>query len=165
MLAFYLQGDINAIDTAFRGSALYRQKWERTDYREATISNAIALCGGEYYKGRGRPRKEPQKDDTDDLFTPEVLSNYLTENGVTVRLNDVTQSIDIEGMQGESQERFHLLMNEYNLTIKQLSYASDLSEETIKAILYSRVKDIKLSTAIKLANALNCSLDDLVQRK
>lgn len=29
----------------------------------------------------------------------------------------------------------------------------------------SRVKDIKLSTAIKLANALNCSLDDLVQRK
>ena len=56
-------------------------------------------------------------------------------------------------------------MNEYNLTIKQLSYASDLSEETIKASLYSRVKDIKLSTAIKLANALNCSLDDLVQRK
>lgn len=107
MLAFYLQGDINAIDTAFRGSALYRQKWERTDYREATISNAIALCGGEYYKGRGRPRKEPQKDDTDDLFTPEVLSDYLTENGVTVRLNDVTQSIDIEGMQGESQERLH----------------------------------------------------------
>ena len=107
MLAFYLQGDINAIDTAFRGSALYRQKWERTDYREATISNAIALCGGEYYKGRGRPRKEPQKDDTDDLFTPEVLSEYLTENGVTVRLNDVTQSIDIEGMQGESQERLH----------------------------------------------------------
>ena len=107
MLAFYLQGDINAIDTAFRGSALYRQKWERTDYREATISNAIALCEGEYYKGRGRPRKEPQKDDTDDLFTPEVLSDYLTENGVTVRLNDVTQSIDIEGMQGESQERLH----------------------------------------------------------
>ena len=107
MLAFYLQGDINAIDTAFRGSALYRQKWERTDYREATISNAIALCGGEYYKGRGRPRKEPQKDDTNDLFTPEVLSDYLTENGVTVRLNDVTQSIDIEGMQGESQERLH----------------------------------------------------------
>ena len=107
MLAFYLQGDKNAIDTAFRGGALYRQKWERADYREATISKAVALCGGEYYKGRGRPRKEPQKDDTDDLFTPEVLSDYLTENGVTVRLNDVTQLIDIEGMQGESQERLH----------------------------------------------------------
>ena len=51
ILAFYLQGDTNAIDTAFRGSALYRQKWERADYREATISKAVALCGGEYYKG------------------------------------------------------------------------------------------------------------------
>lgn len=107
MLAFYLQGDTQAIDTAFRGSALYRKKWERSDYREATISKAVALCGGEYYKGRGRPRKEPQKDDTDDLFTPEALSDYLSERGVTVRLNDVTQTIDIEGMQGESKERLH----------------------------------------------------------
>ena len=65
----------------------------------------------------------------------------------------------------ELTESLRIKMNEYNLTIKQLSYASDFSEETIKAILYSRVKDIKLSTAIKLANALNCSLDDLVQRK
>ena len=120
ILAFYLQGDTNAIDTAFRGSALYRQKWERADYREATISKAVALCGGEYYKGRGRPRKEPQKDDTSDLFTPEVLSDYLTENGVTVRLNDVTQLIDIEGMQNESQERLH---------------------SNISAILYSELQD------------------------
>ena len=65
----------------------------------------------------------------------------------------------------ELTESLRAKMNEYNLTIKQLSYASDLSEETIKAILYSRVKDIKLSTAIKLANALNCSLDDLVGHK
>ena len=65
----------------------------------------------------------------------------------------------------ELTESLSLKMNVYNLTIKQLSCASDLSEATIKAILYSRVKDIKLSTAIKLANALNCSLDDLVQRK
>lgn len=56
-------------------------------------------------------------------------------------------------------------MNNYNLTIKQLSYIADLSEETIKAILYRRVKDVKLSTVIKLANALDCSLDDLVKRK
>ena len=62
-------------------------------------------------------------------------------------------------------ETLRAKMNECNLTIKQLSYASDLSEETIKAILYSRVKDVKLSTAIKLANALNCSLDDLVKRQ
>lgn len=107
MLAFYLQGETQAIDTAFRGSALYRKKWERSDYRETTISRAVALCGGEYYKGRGRPRKEPQIDDTDILFTPEVLSDYLSEKGVTIKLNDITQSIDIEGTQGESKEHIH----------------------------------------------------------
>ncbi len=107
MLAFYLQGDSNAIDMAFRGSALYRQKWERADYRETTISKAVALCGNEFYKGRGRPKKEPQQDGTRDLFTPEALADYLTQKGVTVRLNDVTQQVDIEGMQGESRERLH----------------------------------------------------------
>lgn len=65
----------------------------------------------------------------------------------------------------ELTESLRVKMNNYNLTIKQLSYIADLSEETIKAILYRRVKDVKLSTVIKLANALDCSLDDLVKRK
>ena len=54
-------------------------------------------------------------------------------------------------------------MDDKNLTIKLLSDASDLSEDTIKAILYHRVKDVKLSTVIKLADAFDCSLDDLVK--
>lgn len=44
MLAFYLQGDYNKIDTAFRRSALMREKWEREDYRSATINKAIKSC-------------------------------------------------------------------------------------------------------------------------
>lgn len=44
MLAFYLQGDYNKIDTAFRRSALMRDKWEREDYRSATINKAIKSC-------------------------------------------------------------------------------------------------------------------------
>lgn len=55
-------------------------------------------------------------------------------------------------------------MDARNLTIKRLSDISDLPEDTIKAILYHRVKDVKLSTAVKLADAFNCSLDDLVKR-
>lgn len=55
-------------------------------------------------------------------------------------------------------------MDDKNLTIKCLSDISDLPEDTIKAILYHRVKDVKLSTAVKLADAFNCSLDDLVKR-
>lgn len=56
-------------------------------------------------------------------------------------------------------------MDDNELTIKGLSDISDLSEDTIKAILYGRVKDVKLSTAIKLANAFNCSLDEMFNRQ
>lgn len=48
MLAFYLQGDYNKIDTAFRSSALMRDKWNREDYRSATINKAIKSCNKFY---------------------------------------------------------------------------------------------------------------------
>lgn len=49
MLAFWLQGDAEKIDIAFRSSALMREKWEHEDYRTATIIRAISSCNGEYY--------------------------------------------------------------------------------------------------------------------
>ena len=104
MLAFYLQGDAKAIDSAFRESALYRPKWERSDYRDSTISKAISLCGGVYYKGRGRPRTHTQNKPVSDDFTPEVLDDYLATKGVEVKFNDITKSVDIIGFQGESLE-------------------------------------------------------------
>lgn len=68
MLAFYLQGDYNKIDTAFRSSALMRDKWEREDYRSATINKAINSCNkfytpptpkkNTYTEGRGRDGKK-----------------------------------------------------------------------------------------------------------
>lgn len=68
MLAFYLQGDYNKIDTAFRSSALMRDKWEREDYRSATINKAIKSCrkfytppqskNNTYTEERGRENKK-----------------------------------------------------------------------------------------------------------
>lgn len=55
-------------------------------------------------------------------------------------------------------------MAEKLITISRLAEISELPVDTVKAILYHRVKDIKLSTAVKLADALNCSLDDLISR-
>jgi primase-polymerase (primpol)-like protein len=40
-LAFWTGRDAARIDSLFRGSALMRAKWERADYREATITRAI----------------------------------------------------------------------------------------------------------------------------
>lgn len=68
MLAFYLQGDYNKIDTAFRSSALMRDKWNREDYRSATINKAIKSCNkfytppqpknNTYTEERGRENKK-----------------------------------------------------------------------------------------------------------
>ena len=50
-LAFYSQGNAYAIDKLFRESALYRDKWERDDYRNTTIKKSVALCKGNFYTG------------------------------------------------------------------------------------------------------------------
>lgn len=50
MLAFRTGPDPDAIDHLFRNSALYREKWERRDYREATIQMGIEACHGTFHK-------------------------------------------------------------------------------------------------------------------
>ena len=45
ILAFWTDGDPDQMDRIFRTSGLYREKWERPDYREATIQTAIDQCG------------------------------------------------------------------------------------------------------------------------
>jgi hypothetical protein len=53
MLAFWLDRDPARIDAAFRASGLYRDKWERQDYRERTINKAISWCDQTYAPGAG----------------------------------------------------------------------------------------------------------------
>ncbi len=42
MLAFWTGGDAARIDTLFRQSGLYRKKWDRNDYRNRTITEALS---------------------------------------------------------------------------------------------------------------------------
>jgi putative DNA primase/helicase len=42
LLAFWTGGDRRRIDRLFRESELYREKWDRDDYREGTIDKALA---------------------------------------------------------------------------------------------------------------------------
>lgn len=56
ILAFYTGGDADEMDTLFRQSKLYRDKWDREDYRTSTIENAIKGCHGKFYMGgKNRP--------------------------------------------------------------------------------------------------------------
>lgn len=45
-LAFWAGDDPERIDRLFRDSGLYREKWEREDYRERTIAKALSGGGG-----------------------------------------------------------------------------------------------------------------------
>lgn len=48
MLSFWTDKDFDRIDRLFRQSGLYRQKWERQDYREGTIKHAIEITAESY---------------------------------------------------------------------------------------------------------------------
>ena len=52
MIAFRTGADPQMIDTAFRSSALMRDKWNRDDYREATIEKGIEACHGTFHKSK-----------------------------------------------------------------------------------------------------------------
>lgn len=51
-LAFWCGGDIEQMDRLFRESGLMREKWDREDYRTATLNKAVAITT-EFYKPLG----------------------------------------------------------------------------------------------------------------
>ncbi len=55
-LAFWTGGDAALMDSLFRQSGLYRKKWEREDYRNRTIENAIKCS--KRYDPEHKPRVE-----------------------------------------------------------------------------------------------------------
>lgn len=48
ILAFWCGGDTEQMDRMFRQSGLYREKWEREDYRTNTLNGAVAMCSDFY---------------------------------------------------------------------------------------------------------------------
>lgn len=52
MIAFRTGPDSDSIDRIFRGSGLYRDKWEREDYRISTIEAGIEACHGVFHSSR-----------------------------------------------------------------------------------------------------------------
>lgn len=78
ILAFWCGGDTEQMDRLFRSSSLYREKWERADYRNASLQKAVEGTT-EFYKPVRKPTVE---EDFNDLllklaeFHPEDASAY-----------------------------------------------------------------------------------------
>ena len=58
ILAFWTDRNTDQIDRIFRQSGLYRDKWERNDYRENTLQNAVDLCDDTLSEYRHRENQE-----------------------------------------------------------------------------------------------------------
>ncbi len=56
------------------------------------------------------------------------------------------------------------IMKSQKLTIAQLAELSNIPEDTIKSIRSGKTKNPGIQTLISLANAMHCSIDELVGR-
>ena len=64
LLAFWTNRDAVRIDALFRHSGLMREKWDRTDYRENTISKACETTAEEWGQRRGGSNRKSTGDAT-----------------------------------------------------------------------------------------------------
>jgi len=77
MLAFWTGGDPARMDTLFRSSGLYREKWERADYRNRTMSEVL-IGKTEFYRP---PRTVKLRDGTErkvEELQPEEIGILLS---------------------------------------------------------------------------------------
>ena len=80
MLAFWTGCDADKMDAIFRQSGLMREKWERDDYRAATLQKAIAGCTAVYtpkseYSINIKNSDDTSNDDTQAEFKPYTMDD------------------------------------------------------------------------------------------
>lgn len=78
ILAFWTQGDAVRIDTLFRQSGLYRDKWDRDDYREQTISKALAQA--QFYDSNYQAEKKDASQVDSDVLPEESTEGSKMED-------------------------------------------------------------------------------------
>jgi len=108
-LAYYFDNDFNDIDEAFEGSGLYREKWDREDYKTSTIDKAIEGCT-KTYQDQLKENKEKKKKEADkisDVGFPfknfknqplkvwENLYYLLKLNKIEVKYNLLSREIEV----------------------------------------------------------------------
>lgn len=60
------------------------------------------------------------------------------------------------------RRNLYLYLDNKEITMSELSESSDVNLSTLKTFMYGSTKDISLTTAVKLARALDVSIDELV---
>jgi putative DNA primase/helicase len=87
MLAFWTGGDATRIDTLFRQSGLYRKKWDRKDYRNRTITQALS-GKTEFYKA---PKTVKLADGTEHMAEEKEERRNQADRLIGYALQDVQE--------------------------------------------------------------------------
>ena len=145
MIAFRTGPDADTIDRLFRGSALYREKWEREDYRNMTISAGIDACNGNFHRSV-MPKPEFIKFDKNGVpsISVPLLAKYTREHLRYILVRD-------NGQQG-------IRLYVYEDGVYRL-YATDMLQAVIKG--YIEEYDLELVRMSKITEACSLVLTDL----
>ena len=98
-LAFWTGNDPARMDMLFRQSGLYREKWERQDYRNSTITKAIESVAETYSRRNGTTRSEEKMEQmvTRDIVQPshnELIENVANEGFLKSYVDYATKQTD-----------------------------------------------------------------------
>jgi hypothetical protein len=101
MLAFWTEGDAARIDALFRQSGLYREKWDRNDYRNRTITEALSgktefykapktmkLADGTEHKAEEKEERRNQADRLIGYALEDVQELFVDQHGAPHGLID-----------------------------------------------------------------------------
>ena len=89
MLAYYANGNDKLIDRLFRRSALYREKWDRDNYRTVTINKA--LQNNDLKIGSAKPKEKEQ------LYIYS-FEKWMSDNDISIRYNELTHELEVNGL-------------------------------------------------------------------
>ncbi len=164
ILAFWTQS-LNQIDRIFRQSKLYREKWEREDYRRQTIQNALAHTNAHYNDSQEKNTPNTESDEslpsgigpliTDfELFHTKDEKAYATISEKTCNKTYPVRSKKISSI------LHYRYFNKYkkSLSKQPLQDAIDLLEakglyEGTQSEVYTRIAENHGTIYVDLANA------------
>lgn len=88
IIAFQTGDNPELIDAVFRKSALYRDKWEREDYRNQTISKAIEAYGRKKAQQKEVPSFVKTDENGRQSVSAPLLAKYVRENLDYIQVRD-----------------------------------------------------------------------------
>lgn len=169
MIAFRAGNRPEVVDQIFRLSRLYREKWEREDYRTTTIEKAIASCNGEFREvSVQRPYFVYDDGNGEEKVSGPLLKKYVDENMryILVRdsgMNELMVYVYEGGVYVFHDEhmvkgRIRAFIEAYDLTLVKVSVLSEVYELLLTDSAHC-VSQSALNDCIGLINFRNGLLD------